>query len=83
MWASYSLVITLDCQFRNFGSNPNAHTKVLDKGNNMEYNTNIALLYTDQQRQAMLAIALLEIRRIIELLDETFPDLVNEGDGIA
>ena len=83
MWASYSLVITLDCQFRNFGSNPNAHTKVLDKGNHMEYNTNIALLYTDQQRQAMLAIALFEIRQIIQIFDELFPELSDEGLGLG
>lgn len=57
--------------------------KVLDKGNYMEYNTNIALLYTDQQRQAMLAIALFEIRQIIQIFDELFPELSDEGIGIG
>lgn len=45
----------------------------------MEYNTNIALLYTDQQRQALLAIALFEIRRINQIFDEIFPELLNKG----
>lgn len=45
----------------------------------MEYNTNIALLYTDQQRQAMLALALFEIQRINQIFDELFPELLNEG----
>lgn len=49
----------------------------------MEYNTNIALFYTDQQRQAMLSIALFEIRRINQIFDEIFPELSSEGDGIA
>lgn len=49
----------------------------------MEYNTNIALLYTDQQRQAMLAIALFEIRQIIQIFDELFPELSDEGIGIG
>jgi len=49
----------------------------------MQYNTNIALLYTDHQRQAMLTIALFEICRINQIFDELFPELSNEGDGIA
>ena len=49
----------------------------------MEYNTNIALLYTDQQRQAMLAIALFEIRQIIQIFDELFQELSDEGLGLG